>query len=159
MTREESHAKTYTTARGRKIHGLTCRTWVHDPLKLLLALRGRLHTFSSERMQKRIACRFCEKPRGSAETGPQGKRAPVENTERVFSGTRDISGIKYVAELLGNLTEKPQEARPESCRLRKRMRMWKSLVSFRRVSKYYFKTQHEALNYFGKVYDLLDYRG
>jgi hypothetical protein len=30
--------------------------------------------------------------------------------ERLFSGTEDISGIRYVAELLGSLTEKRQEA-------------------------------------------------
>jgi len=61
------------------------------------------------------------------------KNAPVENTERVFSGTRDISDIKYVAELLGSLTEKPQEARDLPAISRKRTQMWESRINFRRV--------------------------
>lgn len=59
----------------------------------------------------RVRIRVCHVAR--RKRAPKGNAPPVENTERVFSGTRDISGIKYVAELLGSLTEKPREVRPE----------------------------------------------
>lgn len=72
QTWHASHAKSCTTAlRRRKIHGLTCRTWVHDPLKLLLALRGRLRTFPSARTQKQHRVQIRGAPRGRRK-----KRAP-----------------------------------------------------------------------------------
>lgn len=135
---------------GERSTGLTRRTWVHDPLKLLLELRGRLHTFlpSASRTD-----RVREAPRDQTEKSPSREiGAAVENTERVFSGTRDISGIKYVAELLGSLTEKPQETRREICPT-----VTKANTNAGKLSQFssdfqiifYGITTRNAFNYFG----------
>lgn len=74
---------------GREIHGLTCRTWVHDPLKLLLALRGRLHV-SSFCTQKRIA--FARRH------VIRRKRDPPEGNTRLRwkYGTRIFKHTRYI---------------------------------------------------------------
>lgn len=102
---------THACTRGRESSGFTCQTWVHSPLKLLLELRGRLQV-SFIRPQKCIACRFTSAERYVV-GGNEFRRRLLNGSLKiqVFSGTSDISGIKYVAELLGNLTEMRQEVR------------------------------------------------
>lgn len=96
-TRGESCEVVHDRTRGREIHGLTCRTWVHGPLKLLSAATWEA-AHVSLRTHWRNASRADSRPWGatwSVETGPipRAKRAPVENTERDIFGW-DISGIK-----------------------------------------------------------------
>lgn len=101
-TRGESCEVVYDCMRGRKIHGLTCRTWVHDPLKLLLALRGRLcarFPLHARRNRKhRVQIR--EAPRGRRKKRPPpvplALPFPRETRPRRKYGTRIFGYARYI---------------------------------------------------------------
>lgn len=113
-----------------------CRTWVHDPLKLLLALRGRLRTFSlCVHAEGQHRARIREAPRGRRKKRPpphSRETRPRRKYEARIFGRAQIYRVSNTSLNFLAVKQKSEHAGREICRrLRKRMRMWESRVNFR----------------------------